>query len=190
MCHCKIIQWETPFGSVFARQRAASLQSSPCWQRGLLSIPTSDPIEGKCGDNCAGNTVSSSNVTVMSLGTQGHIGNVSQCQLPLKYWSNQCTTLSPKESNVAVIRYYKYMAKGSVNKQYHRDLLAGYFSFWDLCHTHRHEGSQESAICLLLIYFYNCACQQWAKLLEKKFKVAMRSLSFRKILPDKKFYIS
>lgn len=153
MCHCKIIQWEAPFGSVFAKQRAACLQSSPCWQRGHWSISTSDPTEGKCGDNCTDNTVSSSNVTIMSLGIQGHIGNVTQCQLLLKQWSHKCVTLPPKESTVAVIRYYKYMARGSVNKQYHRSLLAGYFSFWDRCQPHRHEGSQEAAICLPLNLF-------------------------------------
>lgn len=68
---------------------------------------------------------------------------------------------------MAVTRYSKYVAEAAISKQYHTGLPARYFFFRDLCQTHRHEGSQEAAISLPFIYFYEGARQQWGKPLEK-----------------------
>lgn len=101
-----------------------------------------------------------------------------QCQLPPREWSRPNVCSSQKESNErAVTGYCNSCAKGSLNKQYHISLLTAYFSFWDLCQAHRHEGSQEIVICLSLIYFYNCTCQQWEKILKRKVKLAVSLLS-------------
>lgn len=187
-CHCKIIQWEAPFGSVPETQRAAwqpvcpvfladkeafqvSPPMSPLKVRVVIRLPRQFQAQMSRFGAWVHKDMLDVSLGVSFLQTSGQIS----------VWF-----LSPKESSVAVTRYSKYVAEAAISKQYHTGLPAGYFSFWDLCQTHRHEGSQEAAICLPFIYFYDGARQQWGKPLEKNLKVATRSQSSRKILPNKK----
>lgn len=82
---------------------------------------------------------------------------------------------------MAVTGYYKQVVEGSLNKQYHISLFVAYFSFWDLCQTHRHKGSQDTVIYLPLIYFLTVHARYERNcFLKRKIKLAMNSLSFEK----------
>lgn len=72
-------------------------------EAGLTNVPNG----GEFGGNCAVMGALNSNVAIMSLGTQGHIGSGRQCQLPPEEWSSECVLLPKKESNVAVTGYRK-----------------------------------------------------------------------------------